>query len=229
MIEGFIKLVCCVNPQARHQQQHGAHDPFQDATASMTLRSPRDGEHGDERRASHLAPGMSKQTSKRPNRPSYKASDDEVIVEETSRLAAVLEGDIRKYPKSGNLYGAAQNRYIAVIPFQDVQKNPSMKGDKQEERDWHRDLRMWRRGRLAYWTTKEAFSNDEDAKGALDLMKIAKVDWTSQRPLDVCVRHKQGNQTHELLIQFVSEERAYEWKTALHSMRALLQHTVKNT
>lgn len=145
---------------------------------------------------------------------------DADAVFELDQLADMLKGNVRKYPKSGNAYGSPHVRYLVVEPAGAKGK----RGRYQLGTDWHQELRFWRRGRLAYWPTQKNYEKGDPPSGALEIMKISKVE--HKQEVIVAVRHKQGGNAAELILQFDTEEQAKNWRDALHELRGNLQKTV---
>jgi len=159
--------------------------------------------------------------------PRMDESNKEVVAQ-LRELATRIEGRCTKYPTSGGgLLGIARERYVAVLPFDDIEGQVSFR-DQTQGLEWRKQLGLWRRSKLGYWVSQENFKREEDPKGGIAIMSISKVEWDPVTPFDVSVRHKdkETNTTQELTLQFPSEGRAKEWRETLHTIRALLQDTV---
>lgn len=172
--------------------------------------------------------------------PRGKYGSNKAVVLQLQDMAAKLECPVKKFPSLG--LGFSQSRYIAIAPIDEdasefapsssvsskslLPTTSSNRGALEDK--WYHELRMWRRGWLAYWTDQDAFQQGVEPKGHVDIMKIAKVEWTATCPLDVLIRHREAATTHELCLQFDTEEQARDWRENLHQLRALLQRTVKH-
>lgn len=121
-------------------------------------------------------------------------------------IAKCLEGPIQKYPRSGKgLFKKVQDRYIATIPGE------SRDGDETDK------LQLWRKGQLAYWESADGYKKNATPKGAVTLMKIAKVAVSKDdvRGRSVIVKHKSGEDMQELVLCFPSKSDADEWSYTL--------------
>merc|ERR1719512_261627 len=124
----------------------------------------------------------------------------------------MLKGNVRKYPKSGNSYGSPHIRYLVVEPSGAKGK----RGRYQKGTDYHQELRLWRRARLAYWPTQKNYEKGEPPSGALELMRIAKVEHKGQ---NVMIRHKTAGNAAELILAFETEDSAKDFRNTLHKLR----------
>mmetsp|Transcript_28932 Transcript_28932/g.65476 ORF Transcript_28932/g.65476 Transcript_28932/m.65476 type:complete len:261 (+) Transcript_28932:182-964(+) len=155
------------------------------------------------------------------NKDPEDSSHDKYVVEAFEKLAARLEGEAQKYPKSGTgVFTNPQNRYFAAQPADDT---ASAEADFEDR--WEKRLQQWRRGRLAWWKDKASFMKRDNPKGSLALMSISKVTWDLDQPQSVTVRHMEEKEKFELVIKFSAEDIAKEWKDVLGQIRKLLRRT----
>merc|ERR1712232_335529 len=140
-----------------------------------------------------------------------EGDDVTIIVEAFEKLAAMLEGEARKQPKSGaGFLTSSQDRYFAV------QSSANDLRGKPERR-----LHNWRHGRLAWWKDQRSFKKNDDPKGSLDLMNIRKVLWDEEHPKRVIVRHVEEQDDYDLVLTFSAEDVAKMWRFALTQIRNL--------
>ena len=140
------------------------------------------------------------------------------IVEAFEKLAARLEGEAAKYPKSGTGFLTAYKvRYFAAQAADDGSNDP--------KDGWERKLLLWRRGRLAWWKDKSSFSKKDNPQGSLALMSIKRAVWDEDQPTSVIVRHMEDQEKLELVIKFSAEDIAKEWSGALSQILKLLRRT----
>merc|ERR1719162_1012482 len=113
-----------------------------------------------------------------------------------------LEGPVQKYPRSGKgLFKKMQERFIAATP-----------GDEGMD-----ELSAWKSGQLAYWENESQFRQLAVPKGSVVLLKIAKVAVSKEdsRGRSVIVKHKSGDDMHELVLCFPTKRDAEEWSYTL--------------
>jgi len=140
---------------------------------------------------------------------------DRQAVEAFEALAARLECECQKYPKSGGgMFTNPQSRYLAAMARDDVWV--------ASQESWQMRLRYWRKGKLVYWKDRQSYLRKEKPKGSLDLLSISKVIWEQEEPQNVTVRHVAGGDKFDLVLKFSAEGIAKEWKEALLQMRRLV-------
>lgn len=139
------------------------------------------------------------------------ADYDMQVCEELRMSARMLEGPVQKHPSTGKgLLKRAQDRYVAVLPAYDL---PSAS-----------ELAQWQSGILAWWDDAAAFRQGARPKGAVPLLKIAKVDSYREDKTgkSVLVKHKTTGM-NELVLVFPSNRDAEEWSYILWEMIALIR------
>lgn len=182
-------------------------------------------EHGRDHHREH---GRDRQRREADRRIPRMDETNKNFVTQLRELAGRIEGRCTKFPTTGGgLLGFSRERYVAVLPFDEMEGQISFR-DQTQGLSWNRQLGLWRRGKLGYWHSQEHYRREEEPKGGIPLMCISKVEWDNMTPLDVSVRHKdkETGMTQELILQFPSEERAQEWRDTLHKIRSLLRDTV---
>lgn len=137
------------------------------------------------------------------------------MLKELKGMIKRLEGPVQKSPRSGKgLFKKMQERYIAIIPSEDVSK-----------KDEKTQLALWKSGQLAYWESVTAFKQGMQLKGGVQLLKIAKVCVSKDdaRGRSVIVKHKSGDDMQELVLCFPSKRDAEEWSYALWEFISMLR------
>lgn len=202
-------------------------------SASGSDREQARGERRSERRSHRDRDGDQHRHSRRrekdkDHRVPKMDESNKAMVTQLRELASRIEGRCTKFPTSGGgLLGFSRERYVAVLPFDDVEGAVNFR-EQTQGMGWGRQLGLWRRGKLGYWHAQENFRREEEPKGGVPLMTISKVEWDPLTPFDVSVRHKdkESGSTQELILQFPTEDRARQWRETLHRIRSLLQQTV---
>jgi len=166
---------------------------------------------------SHSMGGAASSSSRRKRDPAAELDAERVF--ELDQLADGLKGNVKKFPKSGVSHGSAHMRYLVVEPAGERLKQ----GHRHANHDWHQELRLWRRGRLAYWQTQKNYEQGDPPSGAIGIMQVSKVEHKGN---NVMVRHKQANNVGELVLELGTEEQAAEFRSALHKLRGELQRSV---
>lgn len=195
-------------------QSHSPRERMETGSSRSERSSRREGSSSRSRREKDRMPRMDESNKQ--------------MVAQLRELSSRLEGRCTKFPTSGGgLLGFSKERYVAVLPFDELEGQVSFR-DQTQGLSWNRQLGLWRRGMLGWWISQEHFRREEEPKGGIPLMSISKVEWDEMTHFDVSVRHKdkETNSTQELVLQFPSEQRAKEWRDTLHHIRSLLQETV---
>mmetsp|Transcript_118592 Transcript_118592/g.221616 ORF Transcript_118592/g.221616 Transcript_118592/m.221616 type:complete len:261 (+) Transcript_118592:84-866(+) len=140
------------------------------------------------------------------------APESKQILKDLLAAAKKIEGPVQKYPKGGRGFfksQSPQDRYIAVIP-RDGETSRAGGSAKQE-------LDHWKAGTLSYWENRTEFREKQVAKGNIPLLRIAKVHYAKdvQNGHGVIVKHKQGGEMCELILQFPNKMAAEEWSYTL--------------
>lgn len=135
-------------------------------------------------------------------------TERKLLLKDLLAAAKKIEGPVQKYPKNGVGFFTSQSpqdRYIAVIPG-------SRAGGSAK-----RELDRWKAGTLSYWENRTDFRQDQAPKGNIPLLRIAKVHYAKDVPNGhgVIVKHKQGGEMCELILQFPNQMAAEEWSSWL--------------
>jgi len=142
-------------------------------------------------------------------------------------FASTLEKTCLKRSYADEAQTEAQPRYVAIVPREEKEGEASASVEYDGD-EWRGRLKTWRRGKLVFWKTHEAFCSDEEPKCALEIMSIARVERVLLQPLQVLIKYKDAGLLKECMLQFGSEEEASSWSGALRDMRALLQYSVRH-
>mmetsp|Transcript_68940 Transcript_68940/g.109400 ORF Transcript_68940/g.109400 Transcript_68940/m.109400 type:complete len:234 (-) Transcript_68940:161-862(-) len=139
------------------------------------------------------------------------AAEHKKKLRDLKALMKRLEGPVQKFPKSGKgLMRKPQDRYVVVVPGEEV--HPSASKDTSLS-----EIDCLKNGQLAYWESSTAYKQNNDAKGFILLLKIAKV-WVSKddsKGKSVVVKHKVGSEMQEMVLCFPTKRDAEEWSYAL--------------
>lgn len=139
------------------------------------------------------------------------SAENKKRLKEFKALMKRLEGPVQKFPKSGKgLMRKPQDRYVVVVPGEEHNPNPRKDTSLSE-------IDCLRNGQLAYWESSSSYKQNNDAKGFILLLKIAKV-WVSKddsKGKSVVVKHKVGSEMQEMVLCFPTKRDAEEWSYAL--------------
>jgi hypothetical protein len=144
---------------------------------------------------------------------------DRLKAKEIEKASAQVATVCQKFPliQSGFFgSGAPKERFVAAVPADEV----------VPDTDWGAYVKRWRRGKLGYWADKESYMRREAPKGYLDLMSVTKVSAPEGGTAeDVSVKHRdlETSQVQRLVLRFTDERKADSWRTALRTLRGLLQ------
>lgn len=116
--------------------------------------------------------------------------------------------------------------HVALVPH-DEEQPPEATADSDYD-DWRRRLKMWRRARITFWSSREAYRGDEEPGCRLDIMSVTRVECLPLEPLRVSIKYRDAGLLKELLLLFSSSEKACAWRDALRDARALLQYSVRH-
>jgi len=149
----------------------------------------------------------------------------EVVLRHVQEIAQGLAGVVRKYPMHGR--GAINNpqeRYFACVPAasSEITTGDAAAGDNTNR--LLMELKMWKKGKLAYWVDEKAYTDGKAEKGHVLLSRIAKVYWDKavRSGCIVNVKHKQNNEFLEMSLRFATKSEAEQWNHDFHEFLAIL-------
>jgi len=140
------------------------------------------------------------------------------MVAKLRELAANLERDCKKYPKTGKGFLTyPESRYFAIQPS--AKNGP----DDAAGDDPVAECARWKHGKLAYWADKGACKSGAAEKGHIALRKITKVTWDRHSEQEVTIRHKDGDKAYDMILEFDDGFKAEDWARGFWQFRKLLQ------
>lgn len=150
---------------------------------------------------------------------SLNLDPDRARAKEIEKASGQVATACQKFPMHATSFfgtGGAKDRFVAAVPADEV----------VPDTDWSMYVRRWRRGKLGYWSDKDSYARREAPKGHLDLLSITKVSIPEGgTPEDVSVKHRdvESNQVLRLVLRFPDARKAEAWRTAMRTLRGLLQ------
>lgn len=80
---------------------------------------------------------------------------------------------------------------------------------------------LWRLGHVEIWESMRR--EDPDACSRFGLRSIQRIEWASDKPLEVALVLKRQGQTHQVDLRFLDQQRALVFRSCLHELRTLVR------